>query len=82
MLLLLNFNTLLSNKLNIIHPLCLYFGTSYVLIYFYINTTRNQLYYKHLSCLNLHTVCSSYLILLFTIILGGWWAEQEGTWGG
>lgn len=81
-LLLVNFNTLLSNKLNIIHPLCLYIGTSCVFSFLYINTILNQQYYKQLNFNILWLATLSTSILIFTIILGGWWAEQEGTWGG
>lgn len=81
-LLLSNFNTLLANKLNIIHPLCLYLGTSCVFSFFYLNATISQQYYQQLSLGILRLVSLSGSVLLFTIILGSWWAEQEGTWGG
>lgn len=64
-----NFNALLSNRINKVHPL-LFFYVFIKIIYFNFNSVKTT------STIKLTN------IILFTIFLGSWWAFQEGSWGG
>lgn len=83
---LLQFNTLLVNNLNKIHPFIFYSGTFVVFNFFILNTlflTSTKLFnlptqFKQL--INVSPVALS--ISLIALFLGSWWAVQEGTWGG
>jgi len=84
---LLEFNLLLTNTLNKIHPFIFYtstillFGTLYLTLI--EQTISRKLYtYSWLSA-RVHRSSSLMLTLIFIALwLGSWWAFQEGTWGG
>ena len=65
-------NILLLNKLNRYHPILFYISLNYTLNTLFKSTT----YYKNFNYSYI------YIILLFTMLLGSWWAYQEGSWGG
>ena len=73
-------NPLLLNSINKYHPLLFYSTTSFVVLYsiqsfeglrFYIGSKVQQ-----------SAILSGLQILIFTLLLGSWWALQEGSWGG
>lgn len=63
-----NQNALLLNKLNLIHPPL-----------FTILTIVTLFYYKGIVY---RSLLISWLVPIFFLSLGGWWAYQESTWGG
>jgi hypothetical protein len=79
-------NTLLLNNLNKYHPYILYTSAFMLLI------TYSQLFNKYLQPTSYTTpYYLSYFCLLnkstlvwnfYALLLGSWWALQEGTWGG
>lgn len=83
------FNNLLINKINYIHPFLFFLTVSFLLLfwllifyYFYLSKPVN-VYYLHSISLYLNMWLKTninYIYLL--ILLGAWWAFQEGTWGG
>ena len=83
---LLQFNTLLVNNLNKIHPFIFYSGTFVVFNFFILNT----LFSPSTKLFNLPTQFKQLIagspvalsISLIALFLGSWWAVQEGTWGG
>mgnify|MGYP001573264474 CR=1 FL=1 len=81
------FNTLLLNSLNKYHPFLLYFSLTIFLLIF-ISPTIVNLY--TLSFVRWNFFRKSFIILLrlliyvnlVALVLGSWWAFQEGSWGG
>ena len=74
-------NLLLLNKVNRIHPPLFYLGFFVYFITPWSNYVRRfqQNYQRH----KFVTYCSySLWILSISLYLGGWWALQEGSWGG
>jgi len=82
----LEFNILLTNLLNKIHPLIFYLNVTFALVGYFQwcgslrlmkNFTHPYLIflYHPLRWFNLSATTSS-------LLLGSWWALQEGTWGG
>jgi len=78
-------NLLLVNNINFIHPLGIYAVTAYLITtlllgtYFTYNPT-GTLYKKNLNL----TYCNlpTQKVIITVLMLGAWWALQEGTWGG
>lgn len=84
------YNNLLSNPLNKYHPFI--FFTTYLFLYKY-NITLNyfnnfKLYQnlKHQNTINTHysnnKINYYWVVMMFSLYLGAWWALQEGSWGG
>ena len=81
------FNNLLLNSINKYHPGLLYWSTLIIITY---RLTFNIYYINYLYCFystskELFIITKfiwSGLILFITLGLGGWWALQEGSWGG
>jgi cytochrome c biogenesis factor len=84
------FNNLLSNPLNKYHPIL--FFTSYIFFYnvsVYTNFFINYRFFSKLKRVQDVTQLNYFfknnlywLIILFSLYLGSWWAIQEGSWGG
>ena len=82
---LLQFNTLLMNNINKIHPFIFYSGTFLVfnVLILFINLKSTTPFTSVLQFRQLHLWSPfSLIISLFALFLGSWWAVQEGTWGG
>jgi hypothetical protein len=77
-------NLLLSNNLNKYHPYILY--TSIFLLFIILLPNLTFLLNKYQTpyrTLNFNTLVSKCILWnLWALILGSWWALQEGTWGG
>jgi len=82
-----HYNNLLLNSINKYHPGILYWTSLLIIVYWmssnfnYINNL-SKFYFQHLEINTLPSFMWSGLILLITLGLGGWWALQEGSWGG
>jgi len=80
-----NLNLLLTNSINKYHPL-LFYVSLFALISLYLKTGRAR-YKTRTKQINsevqwLSNALFFLIINLFTLSLGGWWALQEGSWGG
>ena len=78
-----NYNILLNNNVNKIHPILLY--SSLYFIFFNLFLNKSRLPYLHVNVNILKSFYSLPLLvfyLSFTLMLGSWWAFQEGSWGG
>lgn len=80
-------NIFLINNLNKYHPFLFYLNI-FLIIYFLINWEFNINLFQYLF-INTHIVLSKQTQILriiyistFMLMLGGWWAFQENTWGG
>lgn len=80
-------NVLLLNMLNRYHPFIFYISvTLFIVVVFILNLRSFSLIDSFLTnytllnikYINLHTFSTNFIALW----LGGWWAFQEGTWGG
>ena len=80
-----NFNNLLTNSVNKFHPGIFYMSSLPIILVLFLSNNC-----KHDSNFNLVIIVKTYLItaktnlilVSFTLFLGGWWALQEGSWGG
>ena len=77
-----NVNINLLNGIMLIHPPILYLFYSYFFIHifnkwFYVNQRL-----KYLKSLKQHKLFIFMFLVLVSILLGCWWAEQELSWGG
>ncbi len=78
-----NYNVLLNNSINKIHPILLYSSVFFLSYSIFLN----NLYFKY-THVNytfikfMYRLLSSLTLLVFTLFLGSWWAFQEGSWGG
>ena len=83
---LLQFNTLLVNNLNKIHPFLFYSGTFLVFNTFLLNSffkpVFTSFYTTHKLKQTFNFLPTALLTSLVALFLGSWWAVQEGTWGG
>jgi len=84
---LLNKNTInleLINGLLLIHPFLLYFACCYMISFFLRNSLffKNNLLYLFLNKSSTFEIMILLLIIMLSITLGSWWAEQELSWGG
>ena len=78
-----NYNILLNNSVNKIHPMLLYSSLYFILFNLFLN--KLSLPYLHVNVNILKSFYSLPLLvsyLSFTLMLGSWWAFQEGSWGG
>ena len=73
-------NPLLLNSINKYHPLLFYSTTSFVVLYS-IQSFGNLQFYVG-SKIQQGKILLGLQILVFTLLLGSWWALQEGSWGG
>jgi len=80
------FNTLLVNNLNKIHPFIFYSGTFLVfrILIMYVLQKVKFMQFTFISQLNQINLLQAptLMISLIALFLGSWWAVQEGTWGG
>ena len=82
-----NFNNLLSNSVNKYHPGVFYMTSLPIVCFLFC---KNTLIILNLLNFTLYTsyrytrslVNKNLILITFTIFLGGWWALQEGSWGG
>lgn len=78
-----NYNTLLNNSVNKVHPFLLYSSLYFLTSLLFLSNFYYN--YKHFNFMFLRYVFNLpiYLFYLsFTLLLGSWWAFQEGSWGG
>jgi len=80
-------NTLLTNPLNKYHPFLFYIMTLIIFIVvlsaIYLLKTSNVCYIEATILYRLTKYINSVFIwLLISLMMGGWWALQEGSWGG
>ena len=78
-----NYNILLNNNVNKIHPILLYSSLYFIFFNLFLNKLR--LPYLHVNVNILKSLYSLPLLIFylsFTLMLGSWWAFQEGSWGG
>jgi len=73
-------NPLLLNSINKFHPLLFYATTSFIVLYS-VQSFEGLKFYTG-SRLQQGALLSGLQILMFTLLLGSWWALQEGSWGG
>jgi len=82
----LQFNTLLVNNLNKIHPFIFYMGTFLVFNTSFLSTCLQLKKTTFSPVTKLNSLRTSLLLILTvsltSLFLGSWWAVQEGTWGG
>lgn len=78
-------NSLLSNSINKYHPFIFYFTLTWVYVInsciskYTFQGTFNSIFKKYFWIKNL----TYFLPLIYsTLVLGSWWALQEGSWGG
>ena len=69
------YNLLLNNSINKIHPLMIYLSWFSILKVLLHN-------YGSLRYTLLNSFLSYQMIIAVSLFLGGWWAYQEGSWGG
>lgn len=80
-------NTLLINSVNKIHPLLLYLACIKLVVHLsqHVYHPTNPITFQLLPIL-LKQVLSTFVVatmfLILTLLLGSWWAAQEGSWGG
>jgi hypothetical protein len=80
-----NLNTLLTNSINKYHPLIFYISIVFLVRSFYDSW---QQFYVHSNNEIIKTIDDNLKTpiftqtLILTMSLGGWWALQEGSWGG
>ena len=70
------YNLLLNNSINKVHPALIYF--SWIILYMY--SYRYVSYYLSYRLLNISLILI--VSISFSLLLGSWWAYQEGSWGG
>lgn len=81
------FNILLTNNINKYHPAILYYGVVVALLttaqlYVYEQLT-GKIFTKAIKPRLLQgTARATVTTLTITLFMGGWWAAQEGSWGG
>jgi hypothetical protein len=69
------YNLLLNNGINKIHPLMIYL--SWFSIFKVVSYNHESLRYSLLSTFFVYQAT-----IAISLLLGGWWAYQEGSWGG
>jgi len=78
-----NYNVLLNNSINKLHPFLLYISIAYLITFLSTIFNFQKLKHNHffyISNIYFTTITSLYLYL--TLFMGGLWAYQEGSWGG
>lgn len=82
-LLLENYNMLLNNSVNKIHPFILYMSLTFLVFSSFTTvTSMNIIHVNTISTIKTFSFVETFLLLYSTLFLGGWWAFQEGSWGG
>ena len=78
-----NYNNLLNNKINKIHPVLLY-SSIFSFSFCILNNSHktNQLHDINFGVKKTYYFLITYFVYTTSVILGGWWALQEGSWGG
>jgi hypothetical protein len=82
-----NFNNLLSNSINKYHPGLFYWTSLFTLLlwplvnYFKLSSSYN-FSWNSLRAVYLTKAHLNLVLIVFALFLGGWWALQEGSWGG
>lgn len=78
-----NYNVLLNNSVNKIHPFLLYSSLYFLISLLFISNFYYNYRHLNFNFLKYNYNLSNYLFYLsFTLLLGSWWAFQEGSWGG
>lgn len=76
-------NLLLTNNINKYHPLMLHLSLNFILV---ICLNSSELFFKakhyYLTFSFFSITLLIFSICYITMILGSWWAYQEGSWGG
>lgn len=81
--LLCDYNILLNNTINKIHPIILYTSLYYVFYSYFIFKWTNIYMHTNFNFLKfIYTTSICFNYTFFTIFLGSLWAFQEGSWGG
>lgn len=78
-------NILLANSINKYHPFVFYSALIYTKVIYFEYTNYSKLIKFKSIGQNKYIVIFSILYvvaMLITLVLGGWWALQEGSWGG
>ena len=79
-------NKLLHNGTNKVHPFILYMSITCFIGNFFSWSYYFNLRNKHISNVPLNNELFAYtkslLLIIIALSLGGWWALQEGSWGG
>ena len=77
-------NKNLTNGLLIIHPIILYLSYGMLLFIVYKNVTfkYNFLFFNKYFIFYKDIINFTTIILILSVFLGSWWAEQELSWGG
>lgn len=76
-------NTNLINGVMLIHPILLYLY--YILVFYIVYILYNNLKYTNKKIFTKvidKMLIKTAALILFSILLGSWWAEQELSWGG
>lgn len=71
------YNLLLNNSINKIHPLMIYASWFSIIILLASSYTSSNRWYHVFNVFVLFK-----LMIAISLLLGGWWAYQEGSWGG
>ena len=71
------YNLLLNNSINKIHPLLIYTVLVFIISYYFKSGSSTTYSYQSLT-----RFISFASLIKFSLFLGGWWAYQEGSWGG
>ena len=82
-----HYNNLLLNSINKFHPGILYWTSLLIITYWlsfnlYYTSSLSRFHLSYTEIPTLPNFIWSSLVLLVTLGLGGWWALQEGSWGG
>jgi len=80
-----NFNFLLKNNLNKIHPFLFYYGLVFFNVYFsfLVKIKKNFYYIAYADSSKAFFLTHKSIFLSSSaLFLGAWWAFQEGSWGG
>ena len=79
-------NTFLLNSLNKYHPFLLYWGiiaSTSPMFYKLFSTSLGSTWMLHqVGSFTKARITKNIYIILIALLLGSWWAFQEGTWGG
>ena len=71
------YNLLLNNCINKVHPMLIYASWIMLVSYFLFTSVQQRTSYRFSTLMN-----KTASLMFTTLVLGGWWAYQEGSWGG
>jgi len=77
-----NLNMNLMNGIMLIHPMILYLFYAYYLYVISFGISRMRIKTKYYANPSKYLDYINISLIIFSIILGCWWAEQELSWGG